>query len=235
MARMRIEWRGVDEVTPYENNPRDNEGAVEYVANSIREFGWKQPIVVDSDGVIIAGHTRHKAAKRLGMDTVPVVVASDLTPAQVNAYRLADNKTAEMATWDATMLREELDGLQVDFDMGAFGFDDMDLREPELEEITAEEDEVPELSTPRCKLGDIWQLGDHRLICGDSTDPRVIEALMDGEQADLLLTDPPYNVDLGSKNRYLTQWDRMNRIEEDIEGEQAGHQEGSRHIPRPPH
>ena len=93
------------------------------------------------------------------------------------------SRTAEKATWDTAMLREELEGLQVDFDMGAFGFEDADIREPELEEVAVDEDEVPALSTPRCKAGDVWQLGDHRLICGDSTDPRVIEALMDGEEA----------------------------------------------------
>jgi hypothetical protein len=120
---MRIEWRGVDEVTPYENNPRRNDEAVEKVANSLREFGWQQPLVVDADGVIIVGHTRLKAAKSLGMDKVPVIVASNLTPAQCAAYRIADNSTGEIATWDFDLLSVELDGLSVDFDMGDFGIE----------------------------------------------------------------------------------------------------------------
>lgn len=110
-SRTKIQWRSIDDVYPYPNNPRHNNEAVEYVANSIREFGWQQPIVVDTDGTIIAGHTRLKAAKMLGMDTVPVVVADNLTPAQVNAYRLADNKVAEASTWDMEALAVELEGL----------------------------------------------------------------------------------------------------------------------------
>ena len=120
---MRIEWWDIDKVVPYENNPRHNDDAVEKVANSLREFGWKQSLVVDSDGVLIVGHTRLKAAKSLGMDKVPVLVANDLTPAQTQAYRLADNKTAELATWDTEALSVELEGLEVDFDMTEFGFD----------------------------------------------------------------------------------------------------------------
>lgn len=120
---MRVEWWETSRPIPYDNNPRDNDAAVEPLANSIREFGWQQPIVVDADGVILAGHTRLKAAERLGLETVPVVVASDLTPAQCAAYRLADNKTAELATWDFGLLSIELDGLQPDFDMADFGFD----------------------------------------------------------------------------------------------------------------
>ena len=148
--KTRIQWRPIDDVHPYPNNPRNNDEAVEYVANSIREFGWQQPIVVDTDGTIIAGHTRLKAAKRLGMETVSVVVADNLTPAQVNAYRLADNKVAEAATWDMEALAVELEGLEVDFDMTMFDFDagisidgfgeDFELPdgdEPNLKKITA--------------------------------------------------------------------------------------------------
>ena len=119
---MKVETKSIDEIKPYENNPRDNDDAVDTVANSIKEFGWQQPIVVDNEGVIIAGHTRYKAAKKLGMDKVPVVVASSLTPEQVKAYRLADNKVGELADWDYIKLDEELDGID-DIDMTAFGFD----------------------------------------------------------------------------------------------------------------
>ena len=111
----------ISEVVPYENNPRNNDDAVELVANSIREFGFKQPIVCDADGTIIAGHTRYRAARLIGMDSIPVVYATDLTPEQVNAYRLADNKVAEAADWDMAKLEDELDGL-IGFDMEQFGF-----------------------------------------------------------------------------------------------------------------
>ena len=126
--KLKVQYWPIDDVKPYPNNPRNNDDAVEYVANSIREFGWQQPIVVDTDGTIIAGHTRHKAAKLLGMDTVPVVVADNLTPAQVNAYRLADNKVAEAATWDMEALSVELEGLEIDFDMTMFDFDVKELQ-----------------------------------------------------------------------------------------------------------
>ena len=148
--KLKVQYWPIDDVKPYPNNPRNNDDAVEYVANSIREFSFQQPIVVDTDGTIIAGHTRLKAAKMLGMETVPVVVADNLTPAQVNAYRLADNKVAEAATWDMEALAVELEGLEVDFDMTMFDFDagisidgfgeDFELPdgdEPNLKKITA--------------------------------------------------------------------------------------------------
>lgn len=127
--KFRVEARGIDEIAPYENNPRNNAYAVDKVAQSIRKFGWQQPIVVDIDGVIVAGHTRYEAAKRLGLDTVPVHVAKDLTPEEIQAYRLADNKTAELSTWDFGKLRQELDGI-TSMDMQDFGFFDA-ARAPE--------------------------------------------------------------------------------------------------------
>lgn len=120
-----LKWEPIKSIRPYEKNPRRNDEAVDAVAASIKEFGWQQPIVVDKDGVIIAGHTRYKAAKKLKCDTVPVVVADDLTEDQVKAYRLADNKTGELAEWDTALLGEELVEL-ADFDMEQFGFDFFD-------------------------------------------------------------------------------------------------------------
>lgn len=120
---MKVEAKSIDDIKPYENNPRDNDDAVDSVANSIKEFGWQQPIVVDKDNVIIVGHTRYKAAKKLGMDKVPVVVASKLTPEQVKAYRLADNKVGELADWNLPKLNIELDDIN-DIDMSDFGFDE---------------------------------------------------------------------------------------------------------------
>lgn len=194
MAKMNIEYWKTEDVKPYENNPRINDGAVEATANSIKEFGWKQPIVVDKEGVIIVGHTRLKAAKKLGMEKVPVLVAKDLSSEQANAYRLADNKTGEISEWNMDMLGDELSQIE-DIDMTDFGFDDEDL-ELQDENTDAEDDEfdgeIPE--SPTSKVGDIYKLGEHRLMVGDSTDPDQVKQLMDGEKADLLITDPPYNV-----------------------------------------
>ena len=186
----------IDEIKPYENNPRNNLDAVDATANSIKEFGWQQPIVVDKDMVIIAGHTRYLAAKKLGCDTVPVVVASNLSNEQVRAYRLADNKTGELAEWDFKLLDTELQDI-LDIDMSDFGFEldiseDEEVKEDDFDEEVSEE--------PKSKLGQIYQLGRHRLMCGDSTNSESVKKLLGGVQADLLLTDPPYNVDYGGKS-----------------------------------
>ena len=192
---MQIIEKKIDEIIPYINNPRNNDAAVETVAASIKEFGFKQPIVIDKDGVIVAGHTRHKAAKRLGLATVPCIMADDLTEQQIKAYRLADNKVAELATWDMETLEIELEQIteleMIDFGFESFGDDDTEQKKD------IEEDEIPDVpDEPTAKLGDIYQLGKHRLICGDSTDAKVIEALMDGKKADFILSDPPYGMKL---------------------------------------
>lgn len=132
MAKMNIEYWKTEDVKPYENNPRINDGAVDATANSIKQFGWQQPIVVDKDGVIIVGHTRLKAAKKLGLKEVPVTVAENLTAEQAKAYRLADNKTSELADWDDDLLAGELEELDnLDFDMPEFGFEELDESEPQ--------------------------------------------------------------------------------------------------------
>ena len=195
-AFMEIIELPIKSIFPYKNNPRHNDKAVEFVANSLRQFGWKQPIVIDEKYEIVAGHTRWKAAKMLGMETVPCVMADDLTPEQVQAYRLADNKTAEMADWDFELLEKELNDIDpAMFDMSDFGFF-ADGEEPETEQKEIIEDEPPEKDEvePVCKRGQIWQLGQHRLICGDSTDPAVIDRLMDGVKADMVFTDSPYGI-----------------------------------------
>ena len=184
----------IAELREYDNNPRNNENAVAAVAASIKEFGFKVPIVIDAAGVIIAGHTRVKAAQRLGLQTVPCIVADDLTEEQIRAFRLADNKVGELAGWDFDKLDAELEALaEMEIDMTAFGFDDLGLDDPQ-EIIEDEAPEVDEESEPRCKLGDIWQLGRHRLMCGDSTDPLNVKLLLQGKKADLLFTDPPYGM-----------------------------------------
>lgn len=185
----------IDEVIPYENNPRNNDEAVAYVAESIKQCGYCSPIIIDENNVILCGHTRLKALKQLGYKEVECVRKSGMTDEQKKKYRILDNKTAEVAEWNFDLLEAELKDLDFgDFD---FGFDDM----PELSEpVEITEDEIPEVddkSEPITKPGDIWQLGEHRLMCGDSTDASAVAALMNGKEADLLLTDPPYNVALG--------------------------------------
>ena len=197
----------ISALKPYENNPRHNKEAVEKVAASLREFGFRQPIVVDKDYVIIAGHTRLLAAKKLKLKEVPVLVADDLTEEQAKAYRLADNKTAEFSKWDDELLNLELSNLSdLDFDMEQFGFDlDFD-EEPEEEETgNIDEAEAGEIEQ-RVYPGDVWKLGRHRLICGDCGYVDILDKLAGGNAIDLLLTDPPYGIDKdkGIKTTYGT-------------------------------
>lgn len=191
---MQIHDISISLLREYDNNPRNNDGAVDAVAASIREFGFKVPVIVDGDNVIVAGHTRVKAARELGMEIVPCIIADDLTPEQIRAFRLADNKTAELAGWDFTKLEEELLEISDQFDMSAFGFDMSDFEE----ETEIVEDEVPEVdedSAPVAKLGDIWQLGRHRLMCGSSLAQADIDKLLDGAKCELTFTDPPYQLE----------------------------------------
>lgn len=188
----------IGDIIPYEKNPRKNDEAVKYVAESIKQFGFKVPIVIDKNNVIVAGHTRYKASKKLGLKEVPCIVADDLTEEQIKAYRLADNKVAELAEWDFDLLGEELDGI-LDIDMCDFGFEA--LEDEEEAEVVEDDFEVELPEEPRTKLGDIYQLGNHRLMCGDSTNITDVEKLMGGDLADMLLTDPPYNVDYEGKTK----------------------------------
>jgi len=195
---MRVESVSIDAVIPYARNPRKNDEAASKVAASIKEYGWQQPIVVDAEMVVIAGHTRLLAAQRLGLKEVPIVVADSLSPAQVKAYRLADNRVAQESEWDNDLLALELTDLkELDFNLELTGFEDGEidaLLQTEVEGLT-DPDEVPEPpADPIAVRGDIWTLGNHRLMCGDSTSINDVDALMDGQLADLLHTDPPYNV-----------------------------------------
>lgn len=190
---MTVQDINISLIKPYKNNAkRHTDTQIANVAESIRQFGWAQPIVVDRDYTIIIGHCRYSAAERLGLTTVPVVVAADLTDEQVRKLRNLDNKLNE-SEWDLDLLKDDILGL--DFD----GFDiDWGIEEEAITDIV--EDDAPEVdeeNEPITRLGDIWQLGEHRLMCGDSTDAGTVAMLMDGKKADLLLTDPPYNVALG--------------------------------------
>lgn len=202
-AGVKIKAVKVADLKAYENNPRKNKKAVAAVAESIKQFGFKNPIIIDKDGVIIAGHTRKAAAEQIGLDTVPCIIADDLTPEQAAAFRLADNKTAELAEWDFDKLNEEIKAL-ADFpvNMADFGFDLSEFEErKEVEEVEAEEEKEAEEIAPRMKAGEVWQLGRHRLMCGDSTDKADVLKLLDGARADMVFTDPPYGVNVeGGKN-----------------------------------
>ena len=196
---MNIEMRPIDSIRPYENNPRINDAAVDAVAASIKEFGFRQPIVVDEEGVIVVGHTRYKAAIKLGMTEVPVHVAVGLTPAQAKAYRLADNQTASIATWDDDKLPLELAALQeLGFDLNLTGFSGdelLRLLNSESNEGQTDPDDVPEPPDEAItQPGDLWLLGKHRLLCGDSSKPEDVDLLLNGAAIHLVNTDPPYNV-----------------------------------------
>ena len=199
MHDLEIVYLPPGDLTPYEKNAKLHPPEqVEHIAKSIREFGFRQPLVIDKDGVIVIGHGRLLAAKRLGLEKVPCVRADDLTEAQIKALRLADNKTNE-SEWDFSLLEAELDDLKLDFDMADFGFD-----EPgEALKMEDVQEDDPDLTPPEKPItipGDIWQLGRHRLMCGDSTNKDDMQKLMDGQCADMVFTDPPYNIASDSKN-----------------------------------
>ena len=196
-------------IKQYEKNPRKNDEAVGPVAESIKEFGFKSPIIVDKNNVIVAGHTRYKAAKRLKLKEVPCIVADDLTEEQIKAFRLADNKVGEIAEWDFDLLNMELESIS--FDMSSFGFNILnEEEEKEIEEDDYDlEEKLKNIEEPKSKYGDIYQLGNHRLMCGDSTKIEDVEKLMNGVKVDLLITDPPYNVNYEGGNGLKIKNDNM--------------------------
>ena len=186
---MKIVEMKVADLIPYERNPRHNDEAVDYVAESIKQFGFNVPIVIDKDNTVVCGHTRLKAAKKLKIKTVPCVVKDDLTDEEIRAYRLADNRSAEKATWDIELLDMELAEIET-IDMQLLGFDDKETDPIKTQEDNAEI-EVP--VEPKAKLGDLYQLGNHRLYCGDSTKEEDVKCLLGGDTAKLLFTSPPYS------------------------------------------
>lgn len=195
-------------IKQYEKNPRKNDEAVGPVAESIKEFGFKCPIILDKNNVIIAGHTRYKAAKQLKLKEVPCIVADDLTEEQIRAFRLADNKVGEIAEWDFDLLNMELESIS--FDMSSFGFNILNEEEKEIEEDEYDlEEKLKNIEEPKSKYGDIYQLGNHRLMCGDSTKIEDVEKLMNGNKVDLLITDPPYNVNYEGGNGLKIKNDNM--------------------------
>jgi DNA modification methylase len=190
---MKIVTKQTNELINYANNPRVNDQAVDSVALSIKEFGFKVPIIITKDNVIVAGHTRLKAAKKLNLLEVPCIIADDLTDDQIKAFRLADNKTSELSDWDFSKLEEELGN--IDMDMIQFGFEELEEALPDsaTDDDFDVDSELPEV--PFSEQGDIYILGKHRLMCGDSTKAEDVEKLVDNNKVDMIFTDPPYNVD----------------------------------------
>jgi len=204
-AQLAVELWPIERPIPFEGNPRNcPPKAIAKVATSIEEFGFLQAIVVDAQGVVIVGHTRLAAAKQLGLTKVPVHLAAELSPAQVAAYRIADNRTNEETSWNEELLSVEISKLvAMDYEIDVLGFDSDELAELLAPPVAGlvDPDSVPETpAEPVTKPGDLWILGDHRLLCGDCTDASMVAKVMDGEKAVLMATDPPYLVDYNGGN-----------------------------------
>ena len=223
---LNIQYVDTDSLIPYVNNARrHSDEQVSEIAASIKEFGFNNPILIDGKKGIIAGHGRIAAAKKLGLEKVPVIELSHLSDAQRRAYILADNRLAEKAEWDFELVQVELEALKYeDFNIELTGFDlDDVLSNIDAEPVEAEEDEIPEPQPEALtKKGDIWTLGDHRLMCGDSTSITDVEKLMDGEKADMVFTDPPYGVSIGDKNKVLNSFQKAERCCENIANDTLG-------------
>src|SRR3990167_3402228 len=197
------------EIKPYsKNGKRHSQKQIQQIANSIKEFGFNQPLVIDKDNVIIVGHGRYEAAKLLNLDKVPVLQVN-LSEKKAKAYRLADNKLND-SDWDMDLVIEELKSLEDDALVALSGFEKDLLIEPD-----EKDDIIPENVETRVKLGDIWQLGQHRVLCGDSTQPEAVLRLMDGKKADMVFTDPPYGINLTPKKNYASR--KENKKSEDYE------------------
>jgi hypothetical protein len=200
MNDLEVCWWPIEKVIPYDRNARKiPQKAIDKVAASIREFGWQQCIVVDKDGVVVCGHTRLLAAKKLGLKQVPVHVAHNLTPAQVKAYRLMDNRSHDDSSFDLELLGLELEELKgLDFDLQLTGFDERELEDfladPDMDDRANQVPDVPE--NPVTIPADVWLCGKHRVVCGDSTSPEVVSKLLDGRKPILMVTDPPYGISL---------------------------------------
>jgi DNA modification methylase len=220
---LQIQYKSPDELVEYARNPRKNNDVVDKMVAAIREFGFRIPIVAKSDGTVVDGHLRLKAARQLGLQEIPVVFADDLSEAQVKAFRLLANKSANWASWDEDLLKIELEELHdMDFDLELTGFD-LDEIYKDFLKTNQNEEEIPEIDEQKeliSKPGDLWILGDHRVFCGDSTDPKSYETLLGKEVADLTVTDPPYNVDYAndSKEKILNNnlGDKFNKFLEKI-------------------
>lgn len=212
MDNLQIEYIEIDKLIPYVNNPRNNKNAVDKVAGSIKEFGFKNPVIVDKDMVIVAGHTRILAARKLGIQEVPIIRIEDLTPEQIKAFRIADNKVGEFAEWDPELLAIELEALRatgIDVQITGFDLDELEFLNGDSKEAEEDDYNKEPPANPISQQGDIWLLGCHRVMCGDSTDPDQVQKLLEGQLVDLVITDPPYNVDYEGNHGMKIQNDNM--------------------------
>ena len=192
MEKLQVEYIPIDEIIPYEKNPRKNDKAIDVVAKSIKEFGFNVPILLDKENIIIAGHTRLKAAQKLSLQEIPVIWVESLTPEQVKAFRIMDNKSTEYSGWMWKQLTEELKDLQIrKYDLSMTGF-----TESEINSLFGVSDEYLKEGEPKydVKIGDIYQMGEHRIICGDSTHETNYSKLLEGKKIKLTITSPPYNM-----------------------------------------
>jgi DNA modification methylase len=220
-ATQHIELWPIERLIEYARNPRKNDAAVDRMCASIREFGFKIPCLVRSDGEVVDGHLRLKAARKLGITEIPVILCDEWSPAQVKAFRLMVNRSVTWAEWDEDLLALELQEIQEsDFDLSLTGFEDEELARllaaQDAAEGLTDEDSIPDLpQTPVCETGDLWILGDHKLLVGDATRAEHVAKLMAGAAADLVFTDPPYNVDYEgyTEERLKIKGDRMSDAE----------------------
>lgn len=210
--KMEIENIPISEIKPYEKNPRKNEKAVEIVARSIKEFGFKVPMILDKNNEIIAGHTRLKAAIKLGMTNVPVIRADELNEEQVKAFRIMDNKSAEYAYWNIDLLKGELEDLKkINFNLDLTGFSGAEI--DWLLGIDDEERKKARQAKYQINKGDIYQCGDHKVMCADATDHLAMDNLMSGEKIKLCITSPPYNMKGDMYEKYKDNLDSKAYIE----------------------
>ena len=192
MQRSELIYKKVEELQLNTKNPRKNDHAVDTVAKSIEKYGFKAPLIIDTNNIVYCGNTRLKTARKLGLEEVPCIVVTDLTEKEIREYALLDNKTNEIADWDLEMLAEELKELSLEEFVLDWEIPELE-REKEIVEDNCDIEEKLE-EEPICKRGEVWKLGNHRLMCGDSTKKEDMQKLMKGEKADLIVTDPPYNV-----------------------------------------
>lgn len=215
---MEIVYKKINELKPYENNSRTHdESQIKQICESIKEYGWTNPVLIDEKEMIIAGHGRVEAGKKLDIKEVPCIVLSGLTEAQKKAYVIADNKMALNAGWNEELLKNELENLkELDFDLELTGFnidelDELFKQDEEEKEIVEDDFDIEPPEEPKAKLGDIYQLGNHRLMCGDSTSEEDVAKLMNGVKADMVFTDPPYNIAYsGIRDKRTIENDKMN-------------------------
>lgn len=199
---MQIEMWPIDRLIPYDNNPRKNDHAVAAVAQAIDQFGFRVPVLIKGEGQVIDGHLRLKAAKHIGLQEVPILRADDMSEAQVRAFRISINKMAELAQWDLALLKKELEALKtMDFDLGLTGFAEVDLDDLlGIDSDSGKDNAIPPLQDKAIStLGDLWIMGEHRLLCGDSRSREDVTKLMADGMADMVFIDPPYNVDYEGK------------------------------------